>query len=151
MASGKGQDRGKAYEHSVARRKNWISGRVGTAVEVGTSFIATRSEHLPADPWEQQSASFWNRFSRTPKATIEKASKTGGRFWADKRRDFRQSQRTELEPPRIIADQWLPGDAGMTAREAAKQGQPNAQAIVNGAASGIIRPSESAYPTERHR
>lgn len=34
-------DKDKQYEQSVAQRKNWISGGVGTAVGVGTSFVAT--------------------------------------------------------------------------------------------------------------
>jgi hypothetical protein len=34
-------DNDKDYEHSVAQRKNMISGGVGTVVGVGTSFVAT--------------------------------------------------------------------------------------------------------------
>ncbi|WP_216589785.1 hypothetical protein [Streptomyces brasiliscabiei] len=36
-----GSDEDKAYDHSIAQYKNSISGGVGTAVGVGTSFIAT--------------------------------------------------------------------------------------------------------------
>ncbi|CAM5638251.1 DUF6571 family protein [Streptomyces aurantiogriseus] len=75
-------DKDKAYEHSVAQRKNWISGGVGTAVGVGTSFIAT--------PWvgalvgggagTVTSMVLESVFQNAEGNAMDDAKKTGGEF-----------------------------------------------------------------------
>ncbi|MGW6525405.1 DUF6571 family protein [Streptomyces sp. NPDC054962] len=131
-------DKDKAYEHSVAQRKNWISGGVGTAVGVGTSFVAT--------PWvgalaggaagTATSVILESVFQDAEGHAIEKAQKTGGQFWADGQV---RNQAIAEDGARAAAEKYGSvdtGDAGMTAREAAKQGYLNAQAIVSGGAPG---------------
>lgn len=131
-------DKDKAYEHSVAQRKNWISGGVGTAVGVGTSFVAT--------PWvgalaggaagTATSVILESVFQDAEGHAIEKAQKTGGQFWADGQM---RNQAIAEDGARAAAEKYGSvdtGDAGMTAREAAKQGYLNAQAIVSGGAPG---------------
>ncbi|GAB7104861.1 PPE domain-containing protein [Streptomyces phaeofaciens JCM 4814] len=131
-------DKDKEYEHSVAQRKNWISGGVGTAVGVGTSFIAT--------PWvgalaggaagTATSVIMESVFQDAEGHALENAQKTGGQFWADGQG---RNQAIAEDGARAAAEKYKSmdvGDAGMTAREAAKQGYLNAQAIVNGGAPG---------------
>ncbi|MFC4507940.1 MULTISPECIES: DUF6571 family protein [Streptomyces] len=131
-------DKDKAYEHSVAQRKNWISGGVGTAVGVGTSFIAT--------PWvgamaggaagTATSVILESVFQDAEGNAAKDAQKTGGQFWADGQM---RNQAIAEDGARAAAAKYKSvdvGDAGMTAREAAKQGYLNAQAIVDGGAPG---------------
>ncbi|KQX79751.1 hypothetical protein [Streptomyces sp. Root1310] len=131
-------DNDKAYEHSVAQRKNWISGGVGTAVGVGTSFVAT--------PWvgalaggaagTATSVILESVFQDAEGHALDKAQKTGGQFWADGQV---RNQAIAEDGARAAAEKYESmdaGDAGMTAREAAKQGYLNAQAIVDGGAPG---------------
>ncbi|MFF1445460.1 hypothetical protein [Streptomyces sp. NPDC058295] len=92
----------------MAQRKKWDSGRVGTAVGVGTSFVAT--------PWvgalaggaagTATSVALEQVFQDAEGRAVKKAQKTGGQFWADGQ--VRNQAIAEFEPPRKSADQWIP-------------------------------------------
>ncbi|MFF8230764.1 hypothetical protein [Streptomyces caelestis] len=133
-------DKDKAYEHSVAQRKNLISGGIGTAVGVGTSLIAT--------PWvgaliggtagTATSTVLESVFKDAEGHALSDAQMTGGQFWNEGQ--VRNGVIAE-DGARAAADKHNSldvDDAGMIARQAAQQGYLNAQAIVEGQAPGSL-------------
>jgi hypothetical protein len=133
-------DKDKAYEHSVAQRKNWISGGVGTVVGVGTSFVAT--------PWvgalaggaagTATSVVLESVFQDAEGSAMDEAKKTGGQFWQEGQ--VRNGAIAE-DGARAAAEKYKSldaDDAGMMARNSAQQGYLNAQAIVEGQAPGSM-------------
>ncbi|MGX1272719.1 DUF6571 family protein [Streptomyces phaeoluteigriseus] len=133
-------DKDKGYEHSVAQRKNWISGGVGTVVGVGTSFVAT--------PWigalaggtagTVTSVVLESVFQDAEGHALANAQKTGGEFWSEGQvrngiiaEDGARAAAKKHESMDV-------GDAGMIAKKAAAQGYLNARGILEGAAPGSI-------------
>ncbi|MFD5266091.1 DUF6571 family protein [Streptomyces sp. NPDC058335] len=130
----------KGYEHSVAQRKNLISGGVGTVVGVGTSFIAT--------PWigavaggtagTVTSVVLESVFRGAEGQALAEAQKTGGEFWMEGQ--VRNGAIAE-DGARAAAEKYRSmdvGDAGMIANKAAAQGYLNARGIIDGAVPGSI-------------
>ncbi|MFJ9716346.1 DUF6571 family protein [Streptomyces sp. NPDC101213] len=133
-------DKDKSYEQSVAQRKNWISGGIGTAVGVGTSFVAT--------PWvgalvggtagTVTSVVLESVFQDAEGHALEDARKDGGQFWQEGQ--ARNGAIAE-DGARAAAEKYKSvdvGDAGMIARKAAEQGYINSRSIVEGAAPGSM-------------
>ncbi|MEV6618048.1 DUF6571 family protein [Streptomyces sp. NPDC051051] len=133
-------DKDKSYEQSVAQRKNWISGGIGTAVGVGTSFVAT--------PWvgalaggtagTVTSVVLESVFQDAEGHALENARKDGGQFWQEGQ--VRNGAIAE-DGARAAAEKYKSadvGDAGMIARKAAEQGYINSRSIVEGAAPGSM-------------
>ncbi|GAA4028889.1 DUF6571 family protein [Streptomyces plumbiresistens] len=130
-------DKDKGYEHSVAQRKNWISGGVGTVVGVGTSFVAT--------PWvgalaggtagTVTSVVLESVFQDAEGHAMDDAKTTGGQFWQEgQMRNMAIAEtaaRTAVEKYGLDAE-----DADALARESARQGYYNARAILDGQAPG---------------
>ncbi|MER6157633.1 hypothetical protein ABT147_19125 [Streptomyces sp. NPDC001868] len=127
----------KEYEQSVAQRKNWISGGVGTAVGVGTSFVAT--------PWvgalaggaagTATSVILESVFQDAEGNAKADAEKTGGQVWNE---GWKQNTSITEDAVRAAAETYHldSGDLGMTARGAASQGYVNARAILEGQIPG---------------
>ncbi|MFF7446816.1 MULTISPECIES: hypothetical protein [unclassified Streptomyces] len=128
----------KEYEHSVAQRKNWISGGVGTVVGVGTSFIAT--------PWvgalvgggagTVTSVVLESVFQDAEGNALDDAKKTGGQFWEDGKE--RTMTITE-NAARTAVNKYNPADSqdlDSVAREETRQGYLNARLILEGEAPG---------------
>jgi hypothetical protein len=133
-------DKDKAYEHSVAQRKNLISGGVGTVVGVGTSFVAT--------PWvgalvggtagTATSTVLESVFKDAEGHALSDAQTTGGQFWNEGQ--VRNGLIAE-DGARAAADKHNSADvddAGMIARQAAQQGYLNARTIIEGQAPGSL-------------
>ncbi|MFD5838347.1 DUF6571 family protein [Streptomyces collinus] len=133
-------DKDKAYEHSVAQRKNMISGGVGTVVGVGTSFVAT--------PWvgamvggaagTATSTVLESVYKDAEGHALSDAQTTGGQFWNEGQ--VRNGTIAE-DGARAAAEKNNSldvDDAGMIARQAAHQGYLNSQAIVEGQAPGSL-------------
>jgi hypothetical protein len=133
-------DKDKAYEHSVAQRKNLISGGVGTVVGVGTSFVAT--------PWvgalvggaagTATSTVLESVFKDAEGHALSDAQTTGGQFWNEGQ--VRNGLIAE-DGARAAADKHHSADvddAGMIARQAAQQGYLNARTIIEGQAPGSL-------------
>ncbi|MGW0578413.1 DUF6571 family protein [Streptomyces sp. NPDC002920] len=131
-------DKNKAYEQSVAQRKNWISGGVGTAVGVGTSFIAT--------PWvgalaggaagTVTSVVLESVFQDAEGHAMDDAKKSGGQFWQEGQvRNMtiaESAARTAVDKYDLTDSE----DLDSTARESARQGYYNARLILDGGAPG---------------
>ncbi|MFD7456560.1 MULTISPECIES: hypothetical protein [unclassified Streptomyces] len=133
-------DKDKEYEHAVAQKKNIISGTVGTVVGVGTSFVAT--------PWvgaavggaagTVTSTVLESVFKDAEGHAMDQAQQTGGEYWQE---GLTRNLTITEDAARTAADKYHTmdtGDAGITAREAARQGYINARAIVDGQAPGSI-------------
>ncbi|MEW2809804.1 hypothetical protein AB0929_22265 [Streptomyces massasporeus] len=133
-------DKDKAYEHSVAQRKNLISGGVGTVVGVGTSFVAT--------PWvgalvggaagTATSTVLESVFKDAEGHALSDAQATGGQFWNEGQ--VRNGAIAE-DGARAAAGRHNSldvDDAGMIARQAAQQGYLNSRAIIEGQAPGSL-------------
>jgi hypothetical protein len=133
-------DKDKDYEHSVAQRKNMISGGVGTVVGVGTSFVAT--------PWvgamiggaagTATSTVLESVYKDAEGHALSDAQKTGGQFWTEGQ--VRNGTIAE-DGARAAAKEHNSldvDDAGMIARKAAHQGYLNSRAIVEGQAPGSL-------------
>ncbi|MEV0240016.1 hypothetical protein AB0I06_08830 [Streptomyces sp. NPDC050674] len=133
-------DKDKEYEHAVAQKKNIISGTVGTVVGVGTSFVAT--------PWvgaavggaagTVTSTVLESVFKDAEGHAMDQAQQTGGEYWQE---GLTRNLTITEDAARTAADKHHTmdtSDAGITAREAARQGYINARAIVNGQAPGTI-------------
>ncbi|WP_327343277.1 hypothetical protein [Streptomyces europaeiscabiei] len=130
-------DKDKEYEQSVAQRKNWISGGVGTAVGVGTSFVAT--------PWvgalvggaagTATGVVLESVFQDAEGSAKETAARTGGQVWQD---GWDQHVAITEDATRAAADQYKldAGDLGASARESARQGYLNSRAILEGQVPG---------------
>ncbi|QIJ65063.1 DUF6571 family protein [Streptomyces sp. JB150] len=131
----------KEYEHSVAQKKNLISGTVGTAVGVGTSFVAT--------PWIGATAGggagtvtsmvIESVFKDAEGHALEDAASTGGQYWQD---GLVRNQTITEDAAREAADRYDTvdkTDAGLIARDAAEQGYLNARAILQGQAPGSTK------------
>ncbi|MDX2528621.1 hypothetical protein [Streptomyces europaeiscabiei] len=130
-------DKDKEYEQSVAQRKNWISGGVGTAVGVGTSFVAT--------PWvgalvggaagTATGVVLESVFQDAEGSAKETAARTGGQVWQD---GWDQHVAIAEDATRAAADQYKldAGDLGASARESARQGYLNSRAILEGQVPG---------------
>ncbi|WP_328836754.1 hypothetical protein [Streptomyces europaeiscabiei] len=130
-------DKDKQYEQSVAQRKNWISGGVGTAVGVGTSFVAT--------PWvgalvggaagTATGVVLESVFQDAEGSAKETAARTGGQVWQD---GWDQHVAIAEDATRAAADQYKldAGDLGASARESARQGYLNSRAILEGQVPG---------------
>jgi hypothetical protein len=133
-------DKDKSFEHAIAQRKNWISGGVGTAVGVGTSFIAT--------PWVGAAAGggagtltsvvLEELFEDAEGKAKSDAQSTGGQYWQqglERGKEITQlAARQAAEKHRTID----PGDAASIAGQASRQGYINARAILEGQAPGSI-------------
>jgi hypothetical protein len=133
-------DKDKDYEQSVSQYKNWISGGVGTAVGVGTSFIAT--------PWvgaavgggagTVTSVVLESVFKDAEGHAMEDAHLTMGDRWQD---GLMRNMRVSGQAARLSAEQHHsvdPGDASSWAQDAGRQGYFNARAILEGQAPGSI-------------
>jgi hypothetical protein len=130
-------DKDKEYEQSVAQRKNWISGGVGTAVGVGVSFVAT--------PWvgalvggttgTATSVVLESVFQDAEGNAKENAARTGGQVWQD---GWDQHVAIAEDATRVAAEQYKldSGDLGAAARESARQGYLNSRAILEGQVPG---------------
>lgn len=130
-------DKDKEYEQSVAQRKNWISGGVGTAVGVGVSFVAT--------PWvgalvggatgTATSVVLESVFQDAEGNAKESAARTGGQVWQD---GWDQHVAITEDATRVAAEQYKldAGDLGASARESARQGYLNSRAILEGQVPG---------------
>ncbi|MFJ5264639.1 hypothetical protein ACIQAC_29695 [Streptomyces sp. NPDC088387] len=132
-------EKDKEYAHSVAQKKNFISGTVGTVVGVGTSFVAT--------PWVGAVAGgaagtvsgmvLESVFKDAEGNAVSDAQKTGGKVWNE---GWQQNIKVSEEAARNAADKYHldAGDIGSTARESARQGYLNSRNILEGQAPGII-------------
>ncbi|KDN74135.1 hypothetical protein DF19_41210 [Streptomyces olindensis] len=133
-------DKDKEYEHAVAQKKNIISGTVGTVVGVGTSFVAT--------PWvgaavggtvgTVTSTVLESVFKDAEGHAKDQAQQTGGEYWQE---GLTRNLTVTEDAARTASDKYHTmdtSDAGITAREAARQGYINARAIVDGQAPGSI-------------
>ncbi|MFI0242691.1 hypothetical protein [Streptomyces sp. NPDC016845] len=131
-------DEDKDFDYSVSQRKNIISGTVGTAVGVGTSFVAT--------PWvgaavggaagTATSAVLEGVFKDAEGHALEKASDEMGSRWQaglSKNNEYVAlgAQTAANEYHLKNAD-----DIGTWAREGSRQGYINARAILDGQAPG---------------
>lgn len=133
-------DKDKKYEHAIAQRKNLISGGLGTAVGVGTSFIAT--------PWvgaavggatgTVTSVILESVFQDAEGEAKKEAERTGGAFWQSgiiRNQEIADSAAREaarvyhLKDAKDIA--WAAGDA-------AEQGYINARPILAGQHPGSL-------------
>lgn len=135
-------DTDKEFEHCVAQYKNLISGGVGTAVGVGTSFIAT--------PWVGAAAGgaagtltsvvLESAFREAEGEAMNEAGKTGGQVWQD---GLFRSGKLNGDAAMGAAQRHHSvdeGDAGEWARESSRQGYMNASAFLQGQAPDSITP-----------
>ncbi|PIM66720.1 hypothetical protein CTU88_40745 [Streptomyces sp. JV178] len=133
-------DKDKGYAHSMAQYKNWISGGVGTAVGVATSFVAT--------PWvgaavgggagTVTSVVLESVFQDAEGTALSDAQKTGGEVW---QRGLESNGEITASASRAAAEKHGSvdaGDASLWARGSARQGYMNARAILEGQAPGSI-------------
>jgi hypothetical protein len=131
----------KDYEHSVAQKKNLISGTVGTVVGVGTSFVAT--------PWIGAAAGggagtvtsmvLESVFKDAEGHALEDAASTGGQFWQE---GLVRNQTITEDAAREAAEKYGTvdkTDAGLIARDAVEQGYLNARAILQGQSPGSAK------------
>jgi len=132
-----GSDEDKAFDHSIAQRKNLISGVVGTAVGVGTSFVAT--------PWVGAAAG--GTAGTVTSMVLEQVFKDAeGHALEQKYKEMGDSWQATL-----VTNNEYVGTAALTtaekykldgedidtwSREAARQGFINARAILDGQAPG---------------
>ncbi|MFI9252852.1 hypothetical protein [Streptomyces sp. NPDC053069] len=128
----------KDYDYSVSQRKNWISGGVGTAVGVGTSFIAT--------PWVGAAAGgaagtvtsvvLERIFKDAEGHALENAADEMGSRWQaglTKNNEYMAlGAQTAAEKYHLANTD----DIGTWSREGARQGYINARAILDGQAPG---------------
>ncbi|GAA3828979.1 DUF6571 family protein [Streptomyces phyllanthi] len=132
----------KEYEHSVAQRKNWISGGFGTVVGVGVSFIAT--------PWvgavvgggvgTVTSVVLESVFQDAEGHAVDDAKKTGGQVWQE---GLVRNSTITADAAQAAAEKHQSadtGDAATWARESSRQGYINARAILDGQAPGSMTP-----------
>ncbi|NEB13634.1 hypothetical protein G3I32_33160 [Streptomyces coelicoflavus] len=133
-------DKDKEFEHSIAQRKNMISGVVGTVVGVGTSFVAT--------PWVGAAAGggagtvtsvvLEELFQDAEGKAKAEAQVTGGQYWQQglvRGMDIAQLAARESAEGHHTLE---PSDAASYAGEASRQGYINARAILEGQAPGSI-------------
>jgi hypothetical protein len=133
-------DKDKGFEQAIAQRKNMISGVVGTAVGVGTSFIAT--------PWvgalagggagTATSVILEELFQDAEGKAKADAQVTGGQYWQQglvRGMDVTQLAVRESAERYHTIDA---SDAAAAAGEASRQGYINARAILEGQAPGTI-------------
>ncbi|MET8248769.1 DUF6571 family protein [Streptomyces sp. NPDC005202] len=136
-------EKDKEYDHSVSQYKNWISGGVGTAIGVGTSFIAT--------PWvgaavgggagTVTSVVLESVFKDAEGHAMDDAHETMGQRW---QAGLVSNGEITGQAARLAAEQHHSadgGDAATWARESARQGYINARAILQGQDPGSITTS----------
>ncbi|MER6344198.1 hypothetical protein ACWC10_07305 [Streptomyces sp. NPDC001595] len=132
-----GSDEDKAFDHSIAQRKNLISGAVGTVVGVGTSFVAT--------PWV--GAAVGGGAGTVTSMVLEQMFKDAeGHALEQKYKQMGDSWQAALTTNNeyvgtaalATAEKYhLDGeDIDSWSREAARQGFINARAILDGQAPG---------------
>jgi hypothetical protein len=133
-------EKDKAYDHSIAQYKNLISGAAGTAVGVGTSFIAT--------PWVGAAVSgvagtatsvvLEEVFKDAEGHALEDAAdQMGDRWQAGLTKNNDYVGLGAVTAARHYHMQNA-GDVETWAREGARQGYLNARAMVEGQAPGSI-------------
>ncbi|MFD7408351.1 hypothetical protein ACFV7R_38155 [Streptomyces sp. NPDC059866] len=133
-----GSDEDKEYDHSIAQYKNGISGGVGTAVGVGTSFIAT--------PWvgalvgglstTATSVVLEQVFKDAEGHTLEQKTKEMGDSW---QAALNVNNEYVSKGALAAADKYNldnAEDIDIWSREGARQGFINARAILDGQAPG---------------
>ncbi|MEV6963074.1 DUF6571 family protein [Streptomyces sp. NPDC051207] len=133
-------DKDKKYEHSIAQRKNLISGGLGTAVGVGASFIAT--------PWigaavggttgTVTSVVLEAVFEDAEGQAKKEAERTGGAFWQSglvRNHEIADSAARQAARVYNLRDVR---DIGWAAGEAAEQGYLNARPMLTGQHPGSL-------------
>ncbi|WP_405619837.1 hypothetical protein [Streptomyces sp. NBC_00076] len=131
------------YDYSVSQRKNLISGGVGTAVGVGTSFVAT--------PWvgavaggaagTVTSVVLEHVFKDAEGHALENASEEMGSRW---QAGLTRNNEYVALGAQTAADRYHlanSDDIGTWAREGARQGYINSRSILQGQAPGSTTPS----------
>jgi hypothetical protein len=131
----------KEYAHSVAQKKNLISGTVGTIVGVGTSFVATPwiGAGLGGGVGTVTSMVLESVFKDAEGHALDDAASTGGQFWQD---GLVRNQTITEDAARAAVEKYGTvdkTDAGITARDAAEQGYLNARAILQGQTPGSTK------------
>ncbi|MEU6736886.1 hypothetical protein ABZ929_27460 [Streptomyces physcomitrii] len=131
-------EKDKEYDHRIAQYKNWISGGTGTAVGVGTSFIAT--------PWigagvggatsAGTSVLLEGVFQDAEGHAMADAAEKAGELWLGAQK-LNGEQTAEAARAAGDAHHLKNTDEISTwSREAARQGVLNAQNLVSGQAPG---------------
>ncbi|MFM9444503.1 hypothetical protein [Streptomyces acidiscabies] len=139
-----GAEKEKDFQQGIAQKKNVVGGLVGTAVGVGTSFIAT--------PWvgavaggvagTATSVAMESIFQNAEGDSMEAAQDKAGGVWQAGRRD---TQKVAQDTARAAAERY-PSDmsgseASLMAGSAANQGYLNAEAVIAGKSPGSIEDS----------
>ncbi|MFJ6661988.1 hypothetical protein ACIQNG_37425 [Streptomyces sp. NPDC091377] len=132
-------EKDKEYAHSVAQRKNLISGTIGTGVAVGASFLATPWVGAAAGGFAATTTSMILEtvFKDAEGNAVANATKTGGQVWQE---GWKQNTTITDNAARSAAEKYdLDGaEIATTARESARQGYLNSQAILEGQIPGIL-------------